>query len=45
MPGSAPEAPQQRRYVLTQQGRDLLARWRAEEFLFGRCITLVEAVA
>ena len=39
-----PEVPRpDRRYALTQSGRDLLARWRAEEFLFGRRITCVEA--
>lgn len=25
--------------VLTEKGRDLLARWRAEQFLFGREMT------
>ena len=27
------------RYALTQAGRDLLARWRAERWLFGREVT------
>lgn len=27
--------PEERRYALTQRGRDLLARWRAERWLFG----------
>jgi hypothetical protein len=28
--------PEERRYALTLRGRDLLARWRAERWLFGR---------
>jgi hypothetical protein len=28
--------PEEQRVALTQRGRDLLARWRAERWLFGR---------
>jgi hypothetical protein len=31
-----PNGSDSRRVVLTQRGQDLLARWRAERWLFGR---------
>ena len=40
-----PDGSPSRRIALTQRGQDLLARWRAECWLWGRCRTLVETTS